>query len=242
VAPDPLVTAAAAPPPVVADVAMLFLLPALHPVSISIPATPATASRHRLPMVISPLAGDRWTEAGRVRVPSDYRAGVLLPPVLSEPARDIATLLVERGEQVAVAESSAGGLISASLLSVPGASAYYLGGSVIYTGPARSLLDGALVVPEGVRGASEAFARLLAQGVATKLGATWGISETGAAGPTGNRYGDPAGHAWVAVWGPGGTDQAFHVLTDLPDREANMVAFAGAALQQFLQQLRFQKE
>src|SRR5438477_84139 len=119
---------------------------------------------------------------------------MVLPDQLDELAQDVAGRLIERKETVAVAESSAGGLISASLLSVPGASAYYLGGAVIYTGPARRLLQG--TVPEGTRGASEPFARLLAEGVAAKLEATWGVSETGAAGPTGNRYGDPAGHAW----------------------------------------------
>src|SRR5437762_7372253 len=102
-----------------------------------------------------------------------------LPDQLAELAQDIATLLIGRKESVAVAESSAGGLISASLLSVPGASAYYLGGAVIYTGASRHLLDGTLTVPEGTRGASEPFARLLAGGVAAKLGSTWGVSETG---------------------------------------------------------------
>ena len=167
---------------------------------------------------------------------------MIIPAELSELGQEIATLLIERGEQVAVAESSAGGLISATLLSISGASAYYLGGSVIYTGPARRLLDGALEVPDGVRGASEPFARLLAGAVATKLGATWGVSETGAAGPTGNRYGDPAGHAWVAVAGPGGGADACHVLTDSDERDANMVAFAAAALRLLLQHLHHKKD
>ena len=167
-----------------------------------------------------------------------------LPAQLAELAQDIATLLIERKETVGVAESSAGGLISASLLSVPGASAYYLGGAVIYTGVSRRLLEGTLTVPEGTRGASEPFARLLAESVATKLGATWGVSETGAAGPTGNRYGDPAGHAWVAVACPDadGATEAFHVLTDSDDRAANMEAFAAAALGLFLQNLRQRKD
>jgi len=91
---------------------------------------------------------------------------VTLPAELTDLAQGAASILIERGETIAVAESSAGGLISASLLSVPGASAYYLGGSVIYTGAARRLLEGALQVPKDVRGASEPFARLLAGGVA----------------------------------------------------------------------------
>jgi PncC family amidohydrolase len=169
---------------------------------------------------------------------------MVLPDELTELAQDIAPILIERGDHVAVAESSAGGLISATLLAVPGASAYYLGGAVIYTGPARALLEGRLTVPEGTRGASEPFARLLAVGVAAKVGATWGVSETGAAGPTGNRYGDPAGHAWVAVAhsGPQPRVDAFHVLTDSDDRAANMVAFAAAALRHFLQILRQRKD
>jgi PncC family amidohydrolase len=169
---------------------------------------------------------------------------VTLPVELTDTAHSAAGILIERGETVAVAESSAGGLISASLLSVPGASAYYLGGSVIYTGAARRLLENELRVPDGVRGASEPFALLLAGSVAAKLGATWGVSETGAAGPTGNRYGDPAGHTWVAV-ATGGSDasagQAFHVLTDSDDRSANMVAFAAAALNLFLKRLRHEQ-
>ena len=169
---------------------------------------------------------------------------MVLPDQLTELAQDVATLLIGRKETVAVAESSAGGLISASLLSVPGASAYYLGGAVVYTGAARNLLDGTLTVPEGTRGASEPFARLLAEGVATKLGATWGVSETGAAGPAGNRYGDPAGHAWVAVasLGADGVTDDSHVLTDSDERAANMEAFAAAALGLFLQSLRQRKD
>lgn len=151
---------------------------------------------------------------------------------LSESAHAIARLLGERGETLAVAESSAGGLISAALLSVPGASAFYLGGAVIYTlAASKALLAGAIEVPPNVRGASDPFARYLAGAIAVRLGAAWGVGETGATGPTGNRYGDPAGHAWVAVHRPqGGGDDSRRVLTGSDDREANMVAFAAAAL------------
>lgn len=166
-----------------------------------------------------------------------YRAGVL-DAALTEPAAAIARLLVERGEMVAVAESSAGGLVSAALLSVPGASAYYRGGTVIYTVvAARALLSEALPAPEGVRGASEQFASYLAAAVAARLDAAWGLAETGATGPTGNRYGDPAGHAWVAVAGPGGQAGTQHVLTGSAARETNMVAFAAAALRLLEQSL-----
>ncbi len=151
-------------------------------------------------------------------------------PELSRSARAVARLLADRGETLAVAESSAGGLISASLLSVPGASAFYLGGAVIYTlAASKALLAPALEMPANIRGASEPFARYLAQAIAVGLGASWGLAETGATGPAGNRYGDPAGHAWVAVNGDKDQD-SLHVLTGSVDREANMVAFATAAV------------
>ena len=138
-------------------------------------------------------------------------------------------LLRERGDTVSVAEGSAGGLVSAALLSVPGASAYYVGGSVIYTLLAsRELLGRVVDAPAGMRGASEDFAQYLARSTATKLQTTWGVGEAGAAGPP-NRYGDPAGHCWVAVSGP--QEATRHVLTGLDDRQANMESFAEAALQ-----------
>src|SRR5829696_6655554 len=109
-------------------------------------------------------------------------------------AARVAARLIERGETIAVAESSAGGLVSAALLAVPGASAYFLGGTVVYTRAAREAL---LAIPaeklDGVRAASEPYAALLAEGARAKLGTVWGLGETGATGPTGNRYGDPAG-------------------------------------------------
>jgi nicotinamide-nucleotide amidase len=157
---------------------------------------------------------------------------------LSGPATAIARQLRERSQTVAVAESSAGGLISAALLAVPGSSAYYLGGVVIYTLPgAKALLGGAVEPPEGMRGASEPFARWLASSGSRKLGADWAVSETGAAGPSGNPYGDPAGHAWVAVSGPGEVLRSERVGTGSDDREANMVAFAAAALALLLRAL-----
>jgi len=142
----------------------------------------------------------------------------------------VGNLLKERKQTVAVAESSAGGLINAALVAVPGASAYYLGGCVIYTGAGRSALLG-LTAHEmaGIRSASEPFAQLLAQRVRSNLGATWGLSETGASGPTGNRYGDAPGHACIAVSGPVST--VITVETASADREANMWAFARRALE-----------
>ena len=155
----------------------------------------------------------------------------MLPEALVRVAARVGGQLRERGETVGVAEGSCGGLISAALLAQPGASANYAGGAVIYTLAAgRAFLAGAVAAPEGLRGASERFARYLAESVRVRLDSVWGVGEGGAAGPTGNRYGDPAGHAWVAVAGAG-AGSTRHVLTGDDDREANMVAFAVAALE-----------
>jgi nicotinamide-nucleotide amidase len=144
-------------------------------------------------------------------------------------AESAARQLRERHETIAVAESSCGGLISASLLSIPGASAYYVGGTVTYTRVAnQAFLGGAVAVPPGLQGETEEFALYLAHAAAAKLQTTWAIGESGAAGPSGSRYGDPAGHVWVAV--TGAADSTRHLLTGSEDRSANMVAFAVAAL------------
>ena len=142
----------------------------------------------------------------------------------------LAALLEERKETIAVAESSAGGLISAALLAVPGASAYFVGGAVIYTQAARRAL---LRVPDesvrGIRSSTEAYALVKARTIRELLGATWGLAETGASGPTGNRYGDAPGHACLAVAGP--VERAITLETRHGDREQNMWAFAKAALE-----------
>lgn len=142
-------------------------------------------------------------------------------------ARAIGKRLKSRGETVAVAESSAGGLIAASLLAVPGASAYFLGGAVTYTKAARSGLLGITDAEmAGMRSSSEPYALLLARTVRARLGADWGFAETGAAGPTGNRYGDAAGHSCLAVAGP--VERVITLETGMAGREANMRAFAAA--------------
>lgn len=148
----------------------------------------------------------------------------------------IAAALKRRRETVAVAESAAGGLITAALLAVPGASAYCLGGIVIYTRQAwDALRDFDEELLEGHRSATEGNALVRARLARDRFGATWGLGETGAAGPTGNRYGDPAGHAWIAVVGQ--QDKARRVSTASSDRIANMKAFAAAALQLFEESL-----
>jgi PncC family amidohydrolase len=142
----------------------------------------------------------------------------------------VGELLRARKQTLAVAESSAGGLINASLVAVPGASAYYLGGAIIYTGPGRAALLGITAQDMAhTRSATEPYARLLAQRVRINLGATWGIAETGASGPSGNRYGDAPGHACIAVSGP--VEAVISVETRSADREANMWTFARKAIQ-----------
>src|SRR4051812_22197146 len=159
----------------------------------------------------------------------------MLDAALTGTAEQIGTMLRQRGESVAVAEGSAGGLISAALLSVPGASAYYLGGAVIYTAAAsKAWMSGAIEPPPGMRGATEAFADYLAASAKAHLGATWGIGEAGAAGPP-NRYGDPAGHCWLAVAGPSSATR--QILTGINDRQENMIAFANGALVLFAEVL-----
>lgn len=156
----------------------------------------------------------------------------VITPRLTELGSSIGDALRRRGETVGIAEGSAGGLISAALLAVPGASAYYAGGAVVYTRAAiKAFMAGPVEMPVGMRGATEGFAAYLAESVAAKLGATWGLAEAGAAGPP-NPYGDPAGHCWIAVHGPQVATK--HVLTGEDDRPTNMVAFAVAALELLL--------
>ncbi len=153
-----------------------------------------------------------------------------MPRSLSNLGSATGALLKERKHTIAVAESSAGGLINAALVSVPGASAYYLGGGVIYTAAGRTALLGiGKQDVTGMRSASEPYAALLAQRVRGNLGTTWGLSETGASGPTGNRYGDAPGHACIAVSGP--VEAVITVETGSADREANMWEFARRALE-----------
>lgn len=159
----------------------------------------------------------------------------MLEPDLLSRAERAAELLKARGDTVAVAEGACGGLVSAALLAVPGASKYFVGGSVIYTRAAKEgFLADAIETPSGLRGATEPWALYLARAVRARLGTTWGIGEGGAAGPA-NPYGDPAGHAWFAVSGP--TEGTRHLLTGEDDRRSNMLAFAAGALDLLLDHL-----
>jgi nicotinamide-nucleotide amidase len=146
-------------------------------------------------------------------------------------AEKAAALLRAKKQHIAIAESSTGGLISAALLSVGGASAYFRGGSVIYTHHARSgFLEIPNPLPGSMRASSEPYAALLATTVRSRLGSTWGLSETGATGPTGNRYGDAAGHTCIGLEGPN-FSRAITLETGSAERVANMRAFAKRAME-----------
>jgi nicotinamide-nucleotide amidase len=161
----------------------------------------------------------------------------MLDDTLIATAREIAERLIARKETVAVSESSSGGLISAALLAVPGASAYYLGGAVVYTRQARrGILQVADEWLTGIRSSSEPYAGLKARTIRARVGATWGLAETGAAGPTGNRYGDKSGHTCLAVDGP--LTRVTTLETGSPDRVANMRAFTQAGLELFRDALK----
>ena len=139
-------------------------------------------------------------------------------------------LLSARRQMIAVAESSAGGLINAALLAVPGASSCCRGGLVVYTYELRRALLGiGDDEMKGITPSTEAYALLKARRVREKLGTEWALTETGAAGPTGSRYGYAPGHACFAVAGPG-VERAITLETGSTDRVANMHAFAAAAL------------
>jgi PncC family amidohydrolase len=151
-------------------------------------------------------------------------------------AEKISAILKAKRQTIAVAESSTGGLISAALLAVPGASAYFLGSAIVYTRDARRIL---MDIPDdamkGIRSASEPYAKLLASQIRARFSSDWGLSETGATGPTGNRYGDAAGHSCMGI--AGSQQGAMTLETGSADRLANMHVFAATALNFLLQNL-----
>ena len=156
--------------------------------------------------------------------------GAVLTDDVLDRAAAVGAALRDRGETIGVAEGSCGGLVSAALLSVGGASAYYVGGCVVYTRSAlEAFLADAVERPAGMRGASEPFVRFCAESIRLRLGTTWGVGEGGATGPSGNPYGDPAGHCWFAVDGP--VSATRHLLTGDDDRRRNMAAFAAGVLE-----------
>ncbi len=159
----------------------------------------------------------------------------MFPPSLMALAGPVAAMLIARNQTVSVAESSCGGLISAALVAVPGASAYYIGGGIVYTAQGgRALLPER---PKGMKSATQDFALFEARSIREKMGSTWGIGETGASGPSGNPYGNPPGHACIAISGPPSAlapaqriERVITLATGNSDREANMWVFSAAAL------------
>ena len=148
-------------------------------------------------------------------------------------AERIAAKLKARKETVSVAESSTAGMISAALLAIPGASAYFIGGAVVYTRQSRTELlrvtDAEFAALTGITPSTEPYALLFARKIKERLGTTWAVGETGTAGPTGSRYGHAAGHSCVAVIGPNG-ERSVTVETGKDDRVDNMRVFSIAAL------------
>ena len=148
-------------------------------------------------------------------------------------AERIATKLKARKDTVSVAESSTAGMVSAALLAVPGASAYFIGGAVVYTRASRTELlrvtEEEFAAMTGITPSTEPYALLFARKIRERLGTTWAVGETGTAGPTGSRYGHDAGHSCVAVIGPNG-ERAATIETRSGDRMNNMRTFSLAAL------------
>ena len=144
-------------------------------------------------------------------------------------ADKVGAILKDRKQTIAIAESSTGGLVSAALLAVPGASAYFLGGAVVYTRQSRRLL---LAIPDaaldGMRPSTEPYALMMARTAQKNFASTWALAETGATGPTGNRYGDAAGHSCIGIAGL--AESSMTLETGKPDRLDNMHAFTAAAL------------
>lgn len=152
-------------------------------------------------------------------------------------AESVGAKLLARSETVAISESSSGGLISAALLAVPGASRFYRGAGIIYTPQAfKGLMKMEREDLQGHRSSTEPFARIMARSMRSKLRADWGLCESGASGPSGNGYGDAAGHVCAAVIGDG-VEVSRTVETGQSDRKENMYLFAEAALTLLAEQL-----
>ena len=152
-------------------------------------------------------------------------------------AESVGAKLLARGETVAISESSSGGLISAALLAVPGASRFYRGAGIIYTPQAfKGLMMMQREDLQGHRSSTEPYARIMARSIRSKLRADWGLCESGASGPSGNGYGDAAGHVCAGVIG-NGVEVSRTVETGLSDRKENMFLFAEAALTLLAEQL-----
>lgn len=150
---------------------------------------------------------------------------------LASIAAEAGALLKARGQSIAVVDGSTGGLISASLLAMPGASAFYLGGGVIYTLKGRRIVLGH--PPGSLRGytsAKEDYALAQARLIRERYGADWGIAETGASGGSAHPLGVASGTSAVGVVGPDSIEASVLIVTDSNDRLENMQTFTQRAL------------
>lgn len=143
----------------------------------------------------------------------------------------IAEALKERGQKLAVADGATGGLIAASLLTVPGALKFYVGGGIVYSFKARDVLfDLPRDAYEGMRSATEKYALLQARAIRDRLGADWGVAESGSAGSSKHPMGVASGRSVAAVAGPDGIERTAVIETQSDDRIDNMAAFTRNAL------------
>lgn len=156
--------------------------------------------------------------------------------VYFEIANEIAEKLKQSNQTVSVAESSTGGLIAANLLSIPGASSYFIGGTVVYTLKSRrAFLDFDKASLKHLKPLSEEMVLEFAKAARKKLDSTWGIAELGAAGPAGTPYGHDAGVSVIGIAGP--IEATLRIETHSNEREQNMLSFTDGALNLFAQTL-----
>jgi len=123
-------------------------------------------------------------------------------PARAALAAVVVAALRQRSQTLATAESLTGGLVGATLTDVPGASAVYRGGLIVYATELKAELTGVsakTLAEDGPVAASTAAQ--LARGAASVCGADWGLATTGVAGPE-PQDGHPVGQVFVAVAGP----------------------------------------
>jgi len=155
------------------------------------------------------------------------------PPALRQADEAVASLLRARGETICVAETAAGGLVSAALLATPGASRFYRGGLTLYTLESRIAFAGWTDRDiQTYDGPTPSLVAGLASHVRGTLKATYCVGESGTAGPTASGKTPNRQPGYVALAVVGDKDTLSKDLdTGLGnDRQANMVAFAVAAL------------